>query len=94
MASPVIGQNGEERRSESVLRARRDQLLAQHAAAVDASRRRYLVTTGSEPASSSTADVVMLRRDLLNVVGSPSIGAVEVEVVIDSDGGIRLYVVP
>lgn len=94
MASPVIGQNGEERRSESVLRARREQLQAQHSAAVDAAKRRYLVSTPSEPTASSGNEVVVLQKDFLNVVDEPSMGAVEVEVVFDADGGIRLYVVP
>lgn len=39
-------------------------------------------------------EVHVLRKDLLNVVASPSPGAVQVEVVIDANGGIRFYVVP
>jgi hypothetical protein len=35
-----------------------------------------------------------LRKDFLNVVESPSEGAVEIEVVFDNDGGMRFYVVP
>ena len=83
-----------EQRRDTVVRARRAVEMASHESAMVAVRRRYVLQTASGPTESSSNEVVLLRKDLLNVVGSPSPGAVEVEVVIDSDGGIRFYALP
>lgn len=91
MAAPSIPGLGYER-SGIIIAARRDR--AQHEASIAAQqRRRSFLFVESPPAETTTLRRHVLQSDFANVVGSPSPGAVEVEVVFDGDQ-IRFYVVP
>lgn len=91
MAAPTIPGLGYER-SGSIVAARRDR--AQHFSAVASQqRRRSFLFIEAPPVESTTLRRLVLQSDFANVVGSPSPGAVEVEVVFDGDQ-IRFYVVP
>lgn len=43
--------------------------------------------------SDAESSKVVLQKDFLNIVGSPTGGGIEIEFVRDSDGGLRAYVV-
>lgn len=71
-----------------------DRRRLRHDLARDIIRRRrgMLIAIGRDaqgPQATSTAEVIVLRKDFVNVVGSST--GTEVEIVVDSDGRIRLY---
>lgn len=57
----------------------------------EAARRRGLGVPVAPIVQTVTPTKVVVQRDFLNVVGSPTGGYTEAEVTMDSDGGIRLY---
>lgn len=85
---------GTERR-DVVLRAFRARDASQQDAAAASVQRRRMVRLPTAPSSSSSAEKVMLQKDILNIidVGELELGAIEIQFVRDADGGLRAYVV-
>lgn len=92
MALPPRAPENQDQRS--LVAATRRREAAQYSAVVASQlRRRANIFTDTPPVETTTLRRHVLQSDFANVVGSPSPGAVEVEVVFDGDQ-IRFYVVP
>jgi len=87
---PPYSARSPDRQHDTVLR-RRAATLARHAAAQAVAVRRHFVRAEDGPEETSSAEAVVLQKDHLNVVGSPTGGYSEVEITRDANGGMRFY---